>query len=522
MDFFLRPLSILHWFVLSLLFVTLLVLTITFAVLWKRQPSSVINAADELGLGSPFVVSDPSDYVQWTILQLNDVYEIIALDEGRRGGLARVAHVREVLLRENPRTLTILAGDFLSPSAISQAEVNGSKLSGRQMISTLNHLGVDLVVFGNHEFDLFEHELEERIAESKFEWIATNVNQTRTNRSFASTVPHKVVIIADLRILCLGLTIEVEKSYVTIVNQSRLVPFVEQFLRGIPRSSYDLLIGLTHLDLATDLRLASDLPQFDLILGGHEHENVHLFRGARFTPIVKADSNAFSVYVHRCLFQRSRRHFRVQSTFVELNEKIPLHPSTNALIQSWFEVALQGFEAIGLKPREIVSCLPETVELDGRSSSIRNFPTTLSDDACRSLLKTTSIAVYHSGSIRIDDTLRGKVNQYDVLRVFPYQDPVYSLRISGSKLADLLSRGWNLRGAGGFLSFCGVETLDQGETWRVNGTDVSTSGGEYRITTIAYLKNTDPALANPLEEQPLNQTQTQLLIEYFQRKYPPC
>ncbi|CAF4981070.1 unnamed protein product, partial [Rotaria socialis] len=53
--------------------------------------------------------------------------------------------------------------------------VNGSMLSGRQMIGTLNVLGLNYATLGNHEFDLKEISLRRRLDESKFEWIGSNV-----------------------------------------------------------------------------------------------------------------------------------------------------------------------------------------------------------------------------------------------------------------------------------------------------------------------------------------------------------
>ncbi len=52
------------------------------------------------------------------LLQLNDVYEITPIEGGTRGGLARVATLRQQLLKENPRTYTILAGDSFSPFCV--------------------------------------------------------------------------------------------------------------------------------------------------------------------------------------------------------------------------------------------------------------------------------------------------------------------------------------------------------------------------------------------------------------------
>jgi 5'-nucleotidase len=40
------------------------------------------------------------------------------LGGGAKGGLARVATIRKLLLQENSHTITIVAGDIVSPSAL--------------------------------------------------------------------------------------------------------------------------------------------------------------------------------------------------------------------------------------------------------------------------------------------------------------------------------------------------------------------------------------------------------------------
>jgi 2',3'-cyclic-nucleotide 2'-phosphodiesterase (5'-nucleotidase family) len=69
-------------------------------------------------IGSPPLLNNPQLYVQWTFLQMNDVYELIPLAGGKKGGLARVATIRKLLLQENPNTLTVISGDIVSPSAL--------------------------------------------------------------------------------------------------------------------------------------------------------------------------------------------------------------------------------------------------------------------------------------------------------------------------------------------------------------------------------------------------------------------
>jgi 2',3'-cyclic-nucleotide 2'-phosphodiesterase (5'-nucleotidase family) len=71
-------------------------------------------------IGSPPNLHNPQSYVQWTFLQMNDVYELIPLGGGKKGGLARVATIRKLLLQENPNTITVVSGDVVSPSALGE------------------------------------------------------------------------------------------------------------------------------------------------------------------------------------------------------------------------------------------------------------------------------------------------------------------------------------------------------------------------------------------------------------------
>ena len=112
--------------------------------------------------------------LDFTIVQINDVYEIAPLDGGKWGGMARVATVKKEYLKENPNTFMALAGDFLSPSVYNSLKYEGNRIRGKQMVDAMNVAGVDLVVFGNHEFDIAESDVQSRINESNFKWISTN------------------------------------------------------------------------------------------------------------------------------------------------------------------------------------------------------------------------------------------------------------------------------------------------------------------------------------------------------------
>ena len=91
-----------------------------------------------------------------TILHINDVHATDVIDQGRYGGLGRASTVLQQLKRSQAPVLMTLGGDYLSPSAIGTAVIDGEPLAGRQMVAALNAVGLDWAVFGNHEFDISE------------------------------------------------------------------------------------------------------------------------------------------------------------------------------------------------------------------------------------------------------------------------------------------------------------------------------------------------------------------------------
>ncbi|MBT7426065.1 MAG: bifunctional metallophosphatase/5'-nucleotidase, partial [Flavobacterium sp.] len=113
--------------------------------------------------------------ISFTILQLNDVYEISSIQGGKYGGMARVETVHQELVAKNKNTLLVMAGDFLNPSLLGTMKHEGIRVRGKQMIEVMNAMSFDVVAFGNHEFDIPKKDLQKRMDESNFPWISSNV-----------------------------------------------------------------------------------------------------------------------------------------------------------------------------------------------------------------------------------------------------------------------------------------------------------------------------------------------------------
>ncbi|CAF1542307.1 unnamed protein product, partial [Rotaria sordida] len=402
-------------------------------------------------IGSPPKLNNPQSYIQWTFLQMNDVYELIPLSGGRKGGLARVATIRQLLLQENPHTITILSGDVVSPSALGNSIVNGSMLNGKQMIATLNVLGLDYATLGNHEFDLREEILRLRLNESRFEWISSNVYEINSTKPFHNVIPYKIITILNIKILLIGLTIDdntgqTSTTYVNITSQHNLPKFTAHYIKYLRYNlnlTWDVLIVLTHLNMHNDIEIVEYNPDIDVLMGGHEHENYYLKRGSKYTPIYKADDNAFTVFIHRFAYQPKTKQLLIFSKLTQVSQRFSEEPETAKVANYFYQAGLQAYRDDGYIPESIICVLPVGLNFDGRSAVIRAQQTHLTTALCNAMMDATNttICVFNAGAIRVDDQLMGIITQYDVLRCLPFSANLISLRVNGTTLVKVLNRG---------------------------------------------------------------------------------
>ena len=416
-----------------------------------------------------------SQQTEVVFLQMNDVYEIAPLENGKAGGLARVASIRNELIKQYSNVYTILSGDFISPSAIGTSEYEGRRINGRQMVDVLNHLGLDYVTFGNHEFDYKYEELQYRIDESKFEWISSNVYHNRNGNlvSFVRAdhdLPVYIILKIPLnkknkfiRLGIIGLCIDANKQDYTAYDD--YIESAKKYYSEI-KDSIDYLIGITHLSIDQDKKLAGEVPALRLLMGGHEHENMYFKAGE--TVIAKADANAKTVYIHKLIFDEQNKLIDIKSELKKVDESVAEDPEVKSVVDQWISRAYKGFMDKGFDPNVVVSNFTEPV--DGGEQVVRNELCALGYLIAAAMLQASSgsdCAFFNSGAIRIDDVLRGEITQYDIIRILPFGGKILQVEMKGSLLKKIMDTGWNNKGNGGFLQFAGIEYTASG--WNVKG-----------------------------------------------------
>jgi 2',3'-cyclic-nucleotide 2'-phosphodiesterase (5'-nucleotidase family) len=213
------------------------------------------------------------------IIQINDVYELCAFPN-----LATL--IQEHSKNESTpslddgggpdRTLVFCAGDFLAPSLLSSLD------KGAGMVDCLEAVGITLVCIGNHEADVGDAALAERIRSSKFVWVNTNI--PTLNDALGApvrTIPHDVIEISNgtltKKVGILGILTDDTSLYLPgsfgSANIEPILPFTEAYLPKL-QSQVDLIVPMTHQGMAKDRLFAQHFggSVFSVILGGHDHE----------------------------------------------------------------------------------------------------------------------------------------------------------------------------------------------------------------------------------------------------------
>jgi 5'-nucleotidase/UDP-sugar diphosphatase len=428
-------------------------------------------------------VEAPPDLV---LLHLNDVYEVTPVEGGHRGGLARVAALRQRLLHEHANVVTVIGGDFFSPSALGTARVDGERLAGRQMVAVLNALGLDYATFGNHEFDLDEASFYARMSEAEFLWVSSNVTDAE-GEMFEGVQRQRVLTFEvqggrTVRVGVIGATIEAPgPSYVRLADP--ITTLRQDAVRV--RDSVDVLVALTHLTVAEDVRLVTAVPEIDLVLGGHEHDNIQLWRGPEPTPILKADGNARSVYVIEIWLPEGGEP-RIEPELVQITDALPSERSVEAEVDRWLRAAYAGFRASGFEPDRAVAQIPES--LDGREATLRVRAAPLGELIAEAMRRDADAeaAFFNAGSVRLDDVLpAGPVTEYDVIRLLPFGGATWSVELSGELLMRTLDQGEESRGEGAFLQHSRIEP-GPGEGWRIGGEPIDPER-RYQVALSDYL-----------------------------------
>lgn len=427
--------------------------------------------------------------VKFTIFSFNDVYEVSPNKDGV-GGIAEITTLLEQERAKAERHVTTMNGDFLSPSLLSVFD------KGKHIIELFNAMNIDLLSIGNHEFDFGPEILQERLADSSSACLAANVYKS-DGTYFAGDRQTVIYDVDGIKIGFFGLlTIEtpVLSSPGKDVHFAPLSFTAKKMVQELKSQGADVIVALTHLLIEEDRQLAKEVPEIDIILGGHDHEPITWYEGKCF--IHKSGCNAqYLARIDLVIDAKmgvNRKKVKVFPSWrIILNKGVDPHPQVAAQIAQYKTV----FESIAKEPIVKVS-----KRIDSTYSVVRTQESTMGNlvaDAVRSSCNADA-SIISSGIIRGNRVYKpdSAITMKDLMEELPFANFNMLLELSGKDIIAALENGVSqFEGkAGRFPQVAGMQfsfDLNQPPGERVS--EVNINGKKvlpynlYRIATVDYM-----------------------------------
>ncbi len=370
-----------------------------------------------------------------TIFFVNDQH-------GQLDNFSKIKHIIDLEKLET-NVLTVCSGDIFSGNPV----VDNHPQKGFPMIDVMNKVGFDVSVIGNHEFDYGELILTDRMNQANFDWVCANVDME--NSPIPNPFEYQTISIDDVKVTFLGL-VETNGSATHTIPSThpwrvknltfdRPENVIEQYADIKSQENSDLYIALTHIGFDDrsylgDTQIAEQYPYFDLIIGGHSHQEINTT--VNNIPIFQSGSNLNKLGK----IELTIKDKTVQTVNFEL---IDLNVYTN--YDADLKTVIDGYND-----------LPYLNEVIGYSHLYHNKPQVgcFYTDALKSAMN-VDVTFQNTGGVR--STLNeGDITNREIFEISPFNNGTVIFKMTVREIKNFL------KGSGSGFYFSGINITQNG------------------------------------------------------------
>ena len=418
---------------LNCLFMAIAVSLLAAAPFAAAQTASltILHTNDTHGHMLPF--SYPDSAASGRELQGLRVYKDI-------GGIARratlIKHIRQELDKRAVPTWLVDIGDYSDGTPFS------IEYHGEADVAAMNAVGYDMGTLGNHEFNNTAAQVRKLIAMTKYELVCANVTDRTTSKPMV--LPYVIRKVGGVRVGVFGLMTKEAATYPAgkeTFDVTDEIPAARQTVATL-RTQVDIIVLLSHAGEDMDQRIAVEVPEIDVIVGGHSHSRIPSGELVWHSQELKAASVNGTVIVqaHQWAGELGRLDLlfakdetgawhvdRYRAQLIPVSPDIPEDPGIAAVVgQFWKPIALRYGDVIGQAAGEFSS----------RGDDMAEYH--LMSDALRESFN-ADFAVENLGGIRAP-LLRGAITRGDLVTLDPFNNTVITFKATGKEIRQILQR----------------------------------------------------------------------------------
>jgi 2',3'-cyclic-nucleotide 2'-phosphodiesterase / 3'-nucleotidase / 5'-nucleotidase len=371
--------------------------------------------------------------------------------EDRNRGLSRAATVIDSVRRANPgRVVLVDAGDLLQGNPLTYLAARVAPLAVHPVIAAMNAAEYDAAVIGNHEFNYGLGLLDRALTQSRVPFLAANVyDAADRRRRFRG---YTIVERSGIKVGLVGLTtpgamIWDRDSLANRITIRDIVPEAQRVVDEVRKAGADVVVAIMHSGLGEPTsydasrglgqenvaaRVAMETRGLDLIVYGHSHREMADTVIGR-TTLIQPRNFAANVAVATLRVERDER-----GRWNVTNKRGRLLSAAGQPEQAAVVAATREAHEATLR---YVATPIGTTSVTWRSDSARVVDAPLTDFVLDVMRRKAGADLAAGAAFDLTARLdSGPITQAQLARLYPYDNTLRAVRISGAQLRAFLEQ----------------------------------------------------------------------------------
>ncbi|MBR5744988.1 MAG: bifunctional metallophosphatase/5'-nucleotidase [Muribaculaceae bacterium] len=435
------------------------------------------------------------------MISTNDCHSTIDPNDNNLGGLLRrrvvIDSIRAAEAKAGNPTLLIDAGDQV------QGSLYFTLYEGAVEYASIDSLGYDIIILGNHEFDNTLPETAAFYRNVRAQKVCSNYDfdQTAMRGMF---YPYIVKRFGDKRVAFIGINLNPDgkissRSYTGMLyNDGKKVACeLSTYLKKSGIADYVVLISHIGYDESnenspTDLQIAAASTDIDIIIGGDSHTFIDPAEPQRWQianaagrKIAVTQTGAHGVHVNKIDLDLATGKVGYESILIDSR----LDARANAdypAFKEWLRPYCSEVQA--LNGNIIGTCARFMINRDNSDAGLSNWAADALYEAGLKQFGKIDFAVMNTGGLR-KPLPEGKISEGRLVEIMPFKNSLTVVEMTGDVLTEMLTQMASKGKAVPSKQVSGTyykksNTIDV----RINGKKIKPTQ-TYRVITVDYLAN---------------------------------
>ncbi|MCF8008563.1 MAG: 5'-nucleotidase C-terminal domain-containing protein [Halanaerobiales bacterium] len=371
---------------------------------------------------------------QIVILHTND-------EHGSIDNFAKIAALKKQYQKEYDDVILLSGGDIFSGNpVVDEYVIEGENLRGKPMIDLMNEAGYQVSVLGNHEFDYGQARLKANMEFAEFPMVLANLEVDPSEADINQPDPYTSIESANgINLNFLGV-IEVQDSGYPSTMPVNLygLKFLDP-TKTVKKFSYlkdegDAFIVLGHVGHNWSQKIAKDVDNIDLVIGGHSHTVVE--KPTKINNALITQSGSDQQYLGKIVltFNENNKLINSSGELIELEN-----------VKSSDQKVAKKIDSYNADVDKIFS--RKLAYVDSSISGDSNLGALMTDALTNSLQfkdlgYDVDFGFQNTGGIRVGSIGPGDITVGDIFELEPFGNNIIMYKMTTSQIKDMLANSY--------------------------------------------------------------------------------